>query len=157
MNRALFQRTWAAFSEDESGGHIVRGGTTNPMPSIKGKHELKQTAGVALRAERRLVGVVLRAPHQRAERRGADHAVGRDRQQRSRGDEELCIRWHSEAPQLSLQLQAGLSRPQRWAFAIGTPATSLRATKLHPHPLRIIQAACRSWSYGANGHQCAAN
>jgi hypothetical protein len=50
MNRALFQRTGAALSEDDSGGQTVRGGATKPIPSMNGKQELKQTADVARRA-----------------------------------------------------------------------------------------------------------
>ena len=49
-NRALFQRTRAESSAGEEGGHTVRGGTTNPISSKNGKHELNATAGTLLRA-----------------------------------------------------------------------------------------------------------
>ena len=50
MKRALFQRTRADMAAGEVGGQMVRGGTTKPMSSRNGKHELKQTAGAWLRA-----------------------------------------------------------------------------------------------------------
>ena len=50
MKRALFQRTRADIAAGEVGGQMVRGGTTKPMSSRNGKHELKHTAGVWLRA-----------------------------------------------------------------------------------------------------------
>ena len=49
-NRALFHRTRADISAGDEGGQIVRGGTTNPISSRNGKHELKDTAGTSLRA-----------------------------------------------------------------------------------------------------------
>ena len=50
MKRALFQRTRADIAAGEVGGQSVRGGTTKPISSMNGKHELKHTAGVWLRA-----------------------------------------------------------------------------------------------------------
>jgi hypothetical protein len=50
MKRALFHRTRADISAGDVGGQIVRGGTTNANSSRNGKHELKHTAGVSVRA-----------------------------------------------------------------------------------------------------------
>src|SRR5215472_4598620 len=49
-NRSLFQRTRAESKAGDEGGQTVRGGTTKPISSTNGKHELKETAGEPLRA-----------------------------------------------------------------------------------------------------------
>jgi hypothetical protein len=48
--RALFHRTRAPISDGDCGGQMVRGGTTKPISSRNGKHELKETAGSPPRA-----------------------------------------------------------------------------------------------------------